>query len=72
MITIRKVIHGFVLFVDDTYTSFVGTDGYGFNIFHRFPLLFQISVDEFRGFDSSLRVEFSWTSMLACRSTVSV
>ena len=66
MITIGKVIHGFVLFVNDTYTSLVSSNCYGFDVFYRFSLLFQVGVDEFSSFDSSLRMELSWDDMLAC------
>ena len=72
MIPICKVIHRFVLFVNDAYTSFMRTNCYGLDIFYRFPLLFQIRVDEFGGFDGSLRVELSWCETSACRSNPEV
>lgn len=68
MISVREVIHWLVLFVDDAYTSFVRTDCYGFDIFNGFTLLFEVGMDEFGSFDSSLGVKFSCTYMSASRT----
>lgn len=58
VVTVCEVIHGFVLFVDDAYAGFVGTNGDGFDVFGGFALLFEVGMDEFGGFDSRLRMEF--------------
>ena len=65
VVSICKVIHWLELFVDDAHTGFVGTDGDFFNVFGGFALFFELSVNLLRSFYGSLRMEFSWGTLLA-------
>ena len=65
MITVCKVVHRFVLLVDDADAGFVRADGDRLDIFGGFALLLELGVDEFGSFDSGLRMEFGWGSMSA-------
>ena len=57
VVSVGKVVHGFVLFVDDADTSFVGAAGDGFDVFCGLALLGELRVDFFRGFDGGLGVK---------------
>ena len=54
VVAIGKVVHGLMLFIDDTDAGFVGADGDGFDVFGGFAAFFEVSVDMFCGFDGSL------------------
>lgn len=58
MVTVREVVHGFELFVDDTYASFMRTDFDVFDILNGLVHLGQSCVYVLGGLDRSLRVEF--------------
>lgn len=45
MITIREIVHGLMLFVDNANAGFVGANGYGFDVFGRLALFFEVGMD---------------------------
>ena len=60
MVSIGEIIHGFVLFVDDSDAGFVGADGNGLDVRGGFAARRERGVDLFGGFDGGLGVEFGW------------
>jgi len=58
MVAVGKVVHGFVLFVNDANARFVGADGDGFDVFGGFASLFEVCVNVLCGFDGGLGMEF--------------
>ena len=54
VVAVGEVVHGFVLFVNDSDAGFVGSDDDGFDIFGCLALRFECSIDFFGGFDRSL------------------
>ncbi len=61
MVTVGEVVHGFVLFVDDANTRFVGANGDGFDVFGGFAAFLKVGVDVFGGLNGGLGVEFGWS-----------
>ena len=53
-----------MLFVDDADAGFMGATGNRFDVFCRFALLRELSIDLFGSFDGGLGVKFSWVDKL--------
>ena len=76
VIAVGKVVHGLMLFVDDTDAGLMGAAGDGFDVFCRLALLCELGVDSFGSFDGGLGVEFGWKRYYQhwwerkCRKTV--
>ena len=60
MIPIGKIVHRFVLFVNDADASFVGADDDRFDVFCCLPALSEGGINLLGCFDGSLRMEFSY------------
>ena len=54
VVSICKVVHGLQLLIDDSYTCLMRTNSDIFNVFSRFPALFQLSMDMLSSFDCCL------------------
>ena len=63
MVTVGKVVHGFVLFVDDADAGFVGANCDGFNVLGGFAAFLEVRIDVFCGFDGGLGVELGWSNV---------
>ena len=57
VVSVGKIVHGFVLFVDDADAGFVGATGDGFDVFCGLALFCEPGADLFGGFDGGLGVE---------------
>lgn len=64
VISVGEVVHGFMLFINDTDAGFMGATGNRFDVFCRFSLLRELGIDYFGSFDGRLGVEFSWLERL--------
>jgi hypothetical protein len=64
MITVRKVVHGLELFVNDTNASLMRAIDHSLDIRSRFAHLLELLVDPLSRLNSRLAVEFGWVRYL--------